>query len=441
MNHCVPEFEDESMPISSRNHKASLGNDEELVELLWQNGQVVMHTQNQKKGRIQQQTDAAPTNNNLFMQEDEMASWLHYSLDDPPSTAISALIFSTPGTLLLLKRHSYRLLLDRQYHRHQNLRILTPLHQSSIILCISQDPNPGFSTPPLRIRLLLLLLAKPPDWCLPRCQQQSRPVDRLRAQINLRKFPMTEKGKLENRLRIRSFLMRGGQSNALIIDDHDAKFGSETKKQVRGSTSARRSRAAEVHNLSERRRRDRINEKMKALQELIPRCNKSDKASMLDEAIEYLKSLQLQVQMMSMGCGMVPMMFPGVQQYITPMGMGMGMGMDMGMNRPMIPFPPVMPGAPMPRPQSPAHFGPRLPLPAFHPPPSTSLVDTSTNQTAGNPDAMQQIPNYTDPYQHYLSLHHMQQQPPCPPQSQAVAHSNTSKGTDSLENRKTGKRS
>ncbi|KHN36350.1 Transcription factor PIF1 [Glycine soja] len=69
----------------------------------------------------------------------------------------------------------------------------------------------------------------------------------------------------------------------------------EAKKQVRGSTSTKRSHAAEVHNLSERRRRDRINEKMKALQELIPRCNKSGKASMLDEPIEYLKSLQLQV--------------------------------------------------------------------------------------------------------------------------------------------------
>jgi phytochrome-interacting factor 4 len=44
------------------------------------------------------------------------------------------------------------------------------------------------------------------------------------------------------------------------------------------------------------RRRDRINEKMRALQELIPHCNKTDKASMLDEAIEYLKWLQLQVQ-------------------------------------------------------------------------------------------------------------------------------------------------
>ncbi|GLT34208.1 hypothetical protein SLA2020_087350 [Shorea laevis] len=59
---------------------------------------------------------------------------------------------------------------------------------------------------------------------------------------------------------------------------------------------SKRSRAAEVHNLSEKRRRSRINEKMKALQNLIPNSNKTDKASMLDEAIEYLKQLQLQVQ-------------------------------------------------------------------------------------------------------------------------------------------------
>ncbi|GJN35468.1 hypothetical protein PR202_gb24249 [Eleusine coracana subsp. coracana] len=78
-------------------------------------------------------------------------------------------------------------------------------------------------------------------------------------------------------------------------------------------TTAKRRRAAEVHNLSERRRRDRINEKMKALQELIPHCNKTDKASMLDEAIEYLKSLRLQLQVMWMGGGMAtaaPVMFP-----------------------------------------------------------------------------------------------------------------------------------
>ncbi|KAK7276718.1 hypothetical protein RIF29_17863 [Crotalaria pallida] len=87
--------------------------------------------------------------------------------------------------------------------------------------------------------------------------------------------------------------------------------------------SSRRNRAAEVHNLSERRRRDRINEKMRALQQLIPNSNKTDKASMLEEAIEYLKSLQLQLQVMWMGAGMSPMMFPGIQHYMSQMSMGM----------------------------------------------------------------------------------------------------------------------
>ncbi|GJV01634.1 reverse transcriptase domain-containing protein [Tanacetum coccineum] len=141
----------------------------------------------------------------------------------------------------------------------------------------------------------------------------------------------------------------------------------EAKKPSRGATSTKRSRAAEVHNLSERvcmltERRDRINEKMKALQELVPRCNKSDKASMLDEAIEYyLKSLQMQVQMMFMGYNMVPMMFPpGIQPYMPPMaaiGMGMGMGMEhVGMNQPMVPYPAVSPGPPMPNPAAAAHL-------------------------------------------------------------------------------------
>ncbi|XP_050388032.1 transcription factor SPATULA-like [Argentina anserina] len=83
-----------------------------------------------------------------------------------------------------------------------------------------------------------------------------------------------------------------------------------------GRSSSKRSRAAEVHNLSEKRRRSRINEKMKALQNLIPNSNKTDKASMLDEAIEYLKQLQLQVQMLSMRNGMSlhPMCLPGASQ-------------------------------------------------------------------------------------------------------------------------------
>ncbi|XP_073003483.1 transcription factor PHYTOCHROME INTERACTING FACTOR-LIKE 13-like [Typha latifolia] len=90
----------------------------------------------------------------------------------------------------------------------------------------------------------------------------------------------------------------------------------EAKKPPQRSKSSR-TRTSEVHNLSERRRRDRINEKMKALKELIPHCNKSDKASMLDDAIEYLKSLQLQLQLMWTATGVAPMMFPDTQHCMS----------------------------------------------------------------------------------------------------------------------------
>ncbi|XP_021623248.1 transcription factor PIF3 isoform X2 [Manihot esculenta] len=123
-------------------------------------------------------------------------------------------------------------------------------------------------------------------------------------------------------------------------DVEEESVGAKKAAPARGGPGSKRSRAAEVHNLSERRRRDRINEKMRALQELIPNCNKVDKASMLDEAIEYLKTLQLQVQIMSMGAGLympsmmlppgMPHMHAGHMVQFSPMGVGMGMGMGMG---------------------------------------------------------------------------------------------------------------
>ncbi|XP_024980644.1 transcription factor PIF3-like [Cynara cardunculus var. scolymus] len=153
-------------------------------------------------------------------------------------------------------------------------------------------------------------------------------------------------------------------------DIEEESLGTKTAATSRGGSGSKRSRAAEVHNLSERRRRDRINEKMRALQELIPNCNKVDKASMLDEAIEYLKTLQLQVQIMSMGTGlcMPSMMFPTGMQHMhpahfSPMGIGMGMGMGMGYGMGMaemnggpphmFPFPPTTLGSRHPVPSPP----------------------------------------------------------------------------------------
>ncbi|KAL3744186.1 hypothetical protein ACJRO7_013445 [Eucalyptus globulus] len=63
---------------------------------------------------------------------------------------------------------------------------------------------------------------------------------------------------------------------------------------------ARRGQATDPHSIAERLRRERIAERMRSLQELVPNGNKTDKASMLDEIIEYVKFLQLQVKVLSM---------------------------------------------------------------------------------------------------------------------------------------------
>ncbi|XP_021820742.1 transcription factor PIF7-like [Prunus avium] len=130
--------------------------------------------------------------------------------------------------------------------------------------------------------------------------------------------------------------------------------GQETTKDGESgrSRSTRPKRAAAVHNQSERKRRDRINQKMKALQRLVPNASKTDKASMLDEVIKYLEQLQAQVQMMSsvrnmphMNMNMNMMMPLGMQQqqhlhqmsFLAHMGMGgnvgpLGLGMGMGIH-------------------------------------------------------------------------------------------------------------
>ncbi|CAL5340277.1 unnamed protein product [Camellia sinensis] len=132
-------------------------------------------------------------------------------------------------------------------------------------------------------------------------------------------------------------------TKATAGDDHDSVSHSrsqiaageeENKKKPTGksSISTKRCRAAAVHNQSERKRRDKINQRMKTLQKMVPNSSKTDKASMLDEVIEYLKVLQAQVQMMSrMSMPMPSMMFPMAlqQQLQLSMMAPMGMGMDM----------------------------------------------------------------------------------------------------------------
>ncbi|XP_011085374.1 transcription factor APG-like isoform X2 [Sesamum indicum] len=136
--------------------------------------------------------------------------------------------------------------------------------------------------------------------------------------------------------------------------EEDSKTGSECRQQ-------KRARSTQVHNLNERLRRQKLKEKMKTLQELIPNCNKRDKASTLDDAIKYIKTLQYHVQMMSMGAGFSmlrsPTMTPqpehqGLQVpsfppilHAVPGGPGAGQGLQVPSFPPILHAVPGEPGA------------------------------------------------------------------------------------------------
>lgn len=138
-------------------------------------------------------------------------------------------------------------------------------------------------------------------------------------------------------------LKRKHEDSESIYPGEDEDDETETvKRKVRRRTT--------IHNLSERRRRDRINKRMRALQELLPNCDKVDKASVLDEVIEYLKTLQGQLQIMStrsplfmppmmLASGVHNMHAPHMRQFPLGMGMRMGAGADCGPFQ--LPIPPL----------------------------------------------------------------------------------------------------
>ncbi|KAI6674397.1 hypothetical protein NL676_002303 [Syzygium grande] len=99
-----------------------------------------------------------------------------------------------------------------------------------------------------------------------------------------------------------------GNGNGTAKGEDDAK-GNSTKNDAKPPeppkdyihVRARRGQATDSHSLAERVRREKISERMKLLQDLVPGCNKvTGKAMMLDEIINYVQSLQHQVEFLSM---------------------------------------------------------------------------------------------------------------------------------------------
>ncbi|KAL0435514.1 UNVERIFIED_CONTAM: Transcription factor PIF1 [Sesamum radiatum] len=487
MNHYVPDLyemeEDYLFPASvfSRRKKPTLG-EEEIMELQWQDGQVVVQRPLKKApvvggggsgdavipaeqvvereirsgGNEEQQQ-------HVFMQEDEMVSWLQYPLEDssyerdlytdlfcsapPPPTPIATVAPprvvseirpppapSRPPIPPPTQKPESSTQVQNFVHFSRLLRnepISKPSATTSTVVDSNESPmlapGSGVSHTVEDDRSMQVnresvtaaaggeLAALPCEVTVTSSPDGSGASFSASAEPHRHQRPEPASAAEDRKRKAGEADDNEGQSEVSndITPDIEFEFGEAKKLRHGGSMSSttKRSRAAEVHNLSERRRRDRINEKMKALQELIPRCNKSDKASMLDEAIEYLKSLQLQVQMMSMGYGTVPMMYPGMQQYIPAMGAGMGMGMGMGMNRSMVPYPSMLPGSVMPNPVVAAQMSPRFPMPAFHLQHDPSRIqahnqsDPTLNSLVAHNPNQPRMPNFVDPYQQFIGFH------------------------------------
>ncbi|KAJ0233765.1 Transcription factor RSL3 [Hirschfeldia incana] len=85
-----------------------------------------------------------------------------------------------------------------------------------------------------------------------------------------------------------------GQSQTNSSDDEKASVTS-----VKGKTRATKGTATDPQSLYARKRREKINERLKTLQNLVPNGTKVDISTMLEEAVHYVKFLQLQIKLLS----------------------------------------------------------------------------------------------------------------------------------------------
>ncbi|XP_020258735.1 transcription factor bHLH84-like [Asparagus officinalis] len=75
--------------------------------------------------------------------------------------------------------------------------------------------------------------------------------------------------------------------------------GKNAALNLNGKARASRGSATDPQSLYARKRRERINERLRILQNLVPNGTKVDISTMLEEAVQYVKFLQLQIKLLS----------------------------------------------------------------------------------------------------------------------------------------------
>ncbi|KAI4375948.1 hypothetical protein MLD38_013758 [Melastoma candidum] len=98
-----------------------------------------------------------------------------------------------------------------------------------------------------------------------------------------------------------TFLSEGDSSSPRELSENLPNISSSESAGVNLNckTRATRGTATDPQSLYARKRRERINERLRILQKLVPNGTKVDISTMLEEAVHYVKFLQLQIRMLS----------------------------------------------------------------------------------------------------------------------------------------------
>ncbi|CAN6343550.1 unnamed protein product [Urochloa humidicola] len=121
-------------------------------------------------------------------------------------------------------------------------------------------------------------------------------------------------------------IARGSPTSCCTSDsDSNASLESaDADARPKGKARGGRGATAEPQSIYARKRRERINERLKILQNLVPNGTKVDISTMLEEAVHYVKFLQLQIRLLSSD---------DMWMYAPIAYNGMNIGIDLNMDR------------------------------------------------------------------------------------------------------------
>ncbi|KAA8530007.1 hypothetical protein F0562_034537 [Nyssa sinensis] len=123
-------------------------------------------------------------------------------------------------------------------------------------------------------------------------------MEKMRENIDCK---VAKEGKCKKRKSCDDGMSKNREEKNLKADHKEKKTVSEDAPTGYVHVRARRGQATDSHSLAERVRREKISERMRLLQSLVPGCDKvTGKALILDEVINYVQSLQNQVKFLVM---------------------------------------------------------------------------------------------------------------------------------------------